>query len=223
MYAIDLGYYAYEAGLTHERQEAEFITTASNIGLTTASVLVPAVQTKDILTGIAGGITGVNAAYDDKVLLNKTIQLLQIQMRAARSQIALKIYAAMKLPATEYTLGMAMSDLEDYYRAGTMAGALIDVSNTVSGNANAANAAKNSYVVSYGFAADNTATVLQSYVYPSGMTNKPEPIAYANLTKLLSQLSPPVTDPLSRVLIMSNFASARTQLLSKARSAGYIK
>jgi len=223
MYAIDLSYFAYEANLTRERQEADFAAASSNIGLTAASVLVGPVQTKNILTGVAGSITGINQAYDDKVLLNKTMQVLQTQMRAERNRVATKLYKSMQLSATDYTLGMAMSDLEDYYRAGTVTGALIDVSNTVSDEANSAKAAKNSFTISHGFATDTLANSLQAYVYPKGMINPPDRTAYANLTKLLAQLSPPVQDPLSRILIEPGFASVRQQLLSKARAAGFVK
>jgi hypothetical protein len=163
MYAIDLNYFLGEADETHERQEAEFLAAAANIGLTSASVLTPAVSTKNILTGIAGGITGVNAAYGDKVLLNKTIQVLQSQMRAERARVAVKLYAGMKLPASQYGLGMALSDLEAYYRAGTITGALIDLSNSVGVDAVQAKLAKDSFVVDYGYAVDTTATSLRAF------------------------------------------------------------
>lgn len=223
MYAIDLNYFTYEANLTHERQEADFATASSTIALTAASVLVGPVQTKNILTGAAGAITGANQAYDDKVLLNKTMQVLQTQMRAERNRVAIKIYRSMQLSAASYTLGMAMSDVEDYYRAGTMTGALIDVSNTVSDEANSAKAAKYSFTISHGFATDTLATSLQAYVYPNGMVNPPNRTAYGNLTTILAQLSPPVQDPLSRVLIEPSFAGVRQQLQAKARAAGFIK
>jgi hypothetical protein len=223
MYAIDLNYFTYEANLTRERQEADFAAASSNIGLTAASVLVGPVQTKNILTGVAGSITGINQAYDDKVLLNKTMQVLQTQMRAERNRVATKIYKSMQLSAADYTLGMAMSDLEDYYRAGTVTGALIDVSNTVSDEANSAKAAKYSFTISHGFATDTLANTLQAYVYPKGMINPPDRTAYTNLTTLLAQLSPPVQDPLSRVLIEPGFAGVRQQLLAKARAAGFVK
>src|ERR1043165_3365531 len=53
MYAIDIQYTAYEAALTKERQGVGFGAALATIGLATASTLVPAVQTKDILTGTA--------------------------------------------------------------------------------------------------------------------------------------------------------------------------
>lgn len=217
MYAIDLNYFLGEADETHERQEADFLAAAANIGLTSASVLTPAVSTKNILTGIAGGITGVNAAYGDKVLLNKTIQVLQSQMRAERARVAVKLYAGMKLPASQYGLGMALSDLEAYYRAGTITGALIDLSNSVGVDAVQAKLAKDTFVVDYGYAVDTTATSLRAFIYPNGKYDQ------ANYKKIAALLPPDVTDPLSRILSMPQFASVRADLIKKARAAGYIK
>jgi hypothetical protein len=216
MYAVDLNYYAAEADETHERQEAEFAAAAANIGLTSASVLVPSVQTKNILTGIAGGITGANAAYDDKVLLSKTIRVLQNQMRAERARVAVKLFAGMKLPASGYGLGMALSDLEAYYRAGTITGALLDLTNTVSTEATQAKLEKDTFVVSYGYAVDDVAISLRAYVYPNG---KQDATAYKNIQALLPA---GVTDPLSQVLRLPHIAAVRTQLRQRAIAAGYI-
>jgi hypothetical protein len=223
MYVIDLYYSDYEGRLTRERQESDFAADSANIALTATSVLVGPVQTKDILTGVAGGITGINSAYGDKVLLSKTIQVLQIQMRAERNRIATKIYNAMQLSAAQYTLGMAMSDIEDYYRAGTVPGALIDVSNTVSNEAISAKAAKTVYTISSGFATDNAAMILQGYAYPNGLLNLPNTTNAKNLVNLLIAMSPPVSDPLSQVLTDPRFATVRQQLLANARSKGFIK
>lgn len=217
MYAIDLNYFLGEADETHERQEADFLAAAANIGLTSASVLTPAVSTKNILTGIAGGITGVNAAYGDKVLLNKTIQVLQGQMRAERARVAVKLYAGMRLPASQYGLGMALSDLEAYYRAGTITGALIDLSNSVGVDAVQAKLAKDTFVVDYGYAVDTTATSLRGFIYPNGKYNQ------GNYDKIAALLPPNVTDPLSRILSMPQFAPVRADLMKKAKAAGYIK
>ncbi|MBR0684424.1 hypothetical protein JQ594_00720 [Bradyrhizobium manausense] len=217
MYAIDLNYYLGEADETHERQAAEFLAAASNIGLTTASVLTPSIHTKDILTGIAGGITGVNAAYGDKVLLNKTIQVLQSQMRAERARVAVKIYASLKLPAAQYGLGMALSDLESYYRAGTITGALIDISNAVGVDAVQAKRAKDAFVVDYGYAVDTTATSLRAFIYPNGKFDQ------ANYKKIAALLPAGVTDPLSRILSMPKFAAVRADLVKQAIAKGYIK
>jgi hypothetical protein len=219
MYAIDLQYSEYEAALTHERQEADFATAAANIGLTSTSTLIASVQAKNILTSVAGGLTGVNAAYGDKVLLNRTIQVLENQMRGARAKIATKIIAGSKLSSRDYGLGMALSDLEEYYRAGTITGALIDVTDTVSKETTLQKDRKDSYVISYGFASDDAAKKLRAYWKPNGKLNAAH---RDNLIALLvGKLH--VTDPLSAVLDLPEFASVRVQLLQLAIEKGFIQ
>jgi hypothetical protein len=132
MYAIDVLYTKYESQLTHENQDVNFGATAVELGLTTAATLVPVAQTTRLLSGIATGVNGLDTAYNEKILLSKTIQNVQTQMRANRSEQAAIILANMKCDLNDYPLGLAMSDLESYYRAGTFTAGLIKLSDTVS-------------------------------------------------------------------------------------------
>jgi hypothetical protein len=107
--------------------------------------------------------------------------------------------------------------LEDYYRAGTITGALIDLSNSVGVDAVQAKLAKDTFVVGYGFAVDTTATSMRAFIHPNGKFDQ------ANYKKIAALLQHDVTDPLSRILSMPQFASVQADLMKKARSAGYIK
>jgi hypothetical protein len=131
MYAIDIQYTAYEAALTRERQGVGFGAAATTVGLTTASGLVSPVATKDILTGIAGFITGARAAYENDILFAHSVQWIQTQMRGRRADIAARILDGTKRSTDQYPLAAALSDLEAYYRAGTLTGGLIATSETV--------------------------------------------------------------------------------------------
>lgn len=142
MYIIDVEYNYYEARLTREMQDEGLLATATELGLTTAATLVPVVQTKTLLSALATGVTGLDKAYNEKELLTNTIQALQIQMRADRKKEAAVIFAKMFkdlsanarmiTPIAEYTLPMALSDVDAYYQAGTFSSALIGLSKTVS-------------------------------------------------------------------------------------------
>jgi hypothetical protein len=92
MYAIDIAYGQYELALTRERQNVGFLSTLTQLGLTTAGTLVGGEETKTILAATATGVTGAKEAYDKNVLL----------------------------------------DVEEYYRAGTITGALIGASEDAS-------------------------------------------------------------------------------------------
>lgn len=141
MYIADMEYHRYEARLTREIQDEGLLATAASLGLTTSATLLSPAGTKSILSGIATGVTGLDKGYNEKVLLSNTIQALQTQMRADRKTQAGTIYAKMfkdltsstrvVTPIIEYTLPMALSDLDTYYQAGTVSSALIGLSKTV--------------------------------------------------------------------------------------------
>jgi hypothetical protein len=128
MYAIDIAYSKYELDLTRERQNVGFLSTLTLLGLTTAGTLVGGAETKTILSATATGVTGTKEAYDKNVLVERTISVLQQQMRAQRKFVKVKIIERLRDPTSNYPLEFALSDVEEYYRAGTITGALIGAS-----------------------------------------------------------------------------------------------
>jgi hypothetical protein len=136
MRAIDTYYYAFEASLIRERQEVGFISSIISIGLSGAVPLVNAEATKNILGAASSGLQGATKAYSDEVLFQKTVQVLATQMRAHRDAVASNIIKKMNtFDLDAYPLSMALSDVDEYYAAGTIAGALIEIQKTVSAEA----------------------------------------------------------------------------------------
>jgi hypothetical protein len=135
MYAIDIQYTAYEAALTRESQNVGFGAAAATLGLTTASQLFTPVVTKNVLTGLAGFVTGTRAAYDNDVLLAHSVQWIQSQMRTQRSIVADRILRGMKASTIDYPLAAVLTDLEDYYRAETFTGGMLSTSETLGAEA----------------------------------------------------------------------------------------
>jgi hypothetical protein len=167
MYAIDIQYTAYEAGLTKENQAVAFGAAATTLALTTASGLVAPVSTKNLLTGVAGFVTGTRAAYDNDILLAHSIQWIQSQMRTQRSLIADRILRGLKAPTTDYPLAAAMSDLEDYYRAGTFTGGMLSTSDTLGAEAKFANLIKQDRI-EISFVATAAGKALQACIRKGG-------------------------------------------------------
>jgi len=131
MYAIDQNYTIYEKQLTHEAQETGLVASLVNLGLTGAGSVAPTAQVGKALSAAATGFTGASQAYDKDVLLAQSIQNLQTQMRADRNAKASIILTSMRCPVSSYNMGMVLSDLEEYYRAGTLPNALITITKTV--------------------------------------------------------------------------------------------
>jgi len=131
MYAIDLQYTEYEAALTHERQNAGFATLTAAEGLNTVGTLVGGAATKGILSGVAGFVTAEKGHYESEILLAKTVEIIDKQMRASRHDVATHILTKMEQSVIDYPLSGAFSDLEDYYRAGTLVSGVMEASTTV--------------------------------------------------------------------------------------------
>ncbi|MEO1748652.1 MAG: hypothetical protein AAFR27_08555, partial [Pseudomonadota bacterium] len=77
-------------------------------------------------------MSGSQAAYQRDVLLDQTLQATISQMRADRSTVKARIVGRYDANQLEYTLQMALSDLADYERAGTLSSALSSISGTAS-------------------------------------------------------------------------------------------
>lgn len=135
IYAIDVYYTAYEENLTREGEDQGFLAAVTNAALTGTAALIPVQQTTRILAGIAAGLTTADQAYNKQYLLSKTVQILQSQMRSDRADILTHIIARTGYDTTKYPLGMAMADLEQYYRAGTLSGAFISLGQTTNAKA----------------------------------------------------------------------------------------
>lgn len=139
-YAIDVQYSEYEAGVIHEAELTDFAAKAASIGLTQTASLIPVAHTARMLTQIATGVDSLDSAYNEKVLRAQLIQNILASMRIARYNQAAVIYANMKCNTTQYPLPMALSDLELYYRAGTVPTGLVKLTQTIAKAENIAQA-----------------------------------------------------------------------------------
>ncbi|WP_187970099.1 hypothetical protein [Aquibium microcysteis] len=168
---MDRAYTSYAASLANGERAGELIAAITNIGLTQTATLISAVETKDVLTGIASGLTGAKAAYSEKALVRNSIQLVLTQMDASRALIAGQINSKLALSDAAYPLPLAESDLEEYYRAGTLAGAIIRLQSTVSANQLAAESAKQT-VISYELGRGSGQAALRNAVTQGGRLNE---------------------------------------------------
>ena len=169
MRAADTYYYAFEASLIRERQELGFISSIITIGLSGAVPLVSAVDTKNILGAASAGLQGATKAYSDEVLFQKTVQVLATQMRARRDIIASEIIERLRtLDIDAYPLSMALGDVDEYYAAGTIAGALIEIQKTVSAESRSAENQKAQAIIRGTFGFDDSGRILTAYLVPGG-------------------------------------------------------
>ncbi|MGO7919435.1 hypothetical protein ACC755_09740 [Rhizobium ruizarguesonis] len=212
MYTLDVKYNRYESDLTKEMQRLGFGAAVTNIALTSVASQIASVQAKNVLSATAAGLTGVKAAYDKDVLLDRTVQIIQSQMRASRAEVAARIFTRLKLPADDYPLMMAWMDLQEYYKAGTLGSALIDAGEEAGDRSLAATSEKNMIVVKGASPRDPEVLTLRGFLYPDG--SKLDRKRYQYLYKALANQQ---HEPLFYIAGQGSEA-VRTQLLRCAAS-----
>jgi hypothetical protein len=171
MYVADVMYTEFEKGLTRERQEFGFITAATTQGLTTGSVLAASLSSAKILAGLAGAVNATRSIYDSELIIAKTLQILEAQMRSQRDIVAKRILERMDKSSITYPLSAALSDVEDYHRAGTLNSGLIKAAGEA-GVAAADAAAQRTAVLQGTFDPNETTQKeYQEYLMPGGVLN----------------------------------------------------
>jgi hypothetical protein len=209
MREVDSYYYAFEASLIRERQELGFVSSIVSLGLTGAIPLAASLGTKSALGAASTFVQGGTKAFSDEVLFQKTVQVLATQMRAHRALVASDIIKRMRsLDIDAYPLSMALGDLDEYYAAGTIAGALIEIQKTVGAASSSAEDAK-AATMDFTFLSNSSTLALQACLKKPGAGDR-----------LVSLLTPHSHRLLGSLQAGGGTEDQRVDLLTRARAAG---
>jgi hypothetical protein len=210
MYIVDIEYSTYEAALTSERQKFGFATSVVGQGLTTAGALVTPAGTTRILSGVAGAVNATRGFYDSELVIAKTLQIVIGQMRAQRDLIAQRILLRREESTITYPVSAALTDLEDYYLAGTFNTGLLKAAGEA-GEA-ARNASQQRTLVTQGsFSPDDSTRRLVAWAAPNGTEN---PARMAILRECLAALGYPARP--GNYISSSAFAGVRALMIQCA-------
>ncbi|MCX5890946.1 MAG: hypothetical protein NTY36_16085 [Deltaproteobacteria bacterium] len=121
---MNLRYLKFIRNLTSERQLLDSATAITAMGLGLAGSMVPLAQTTKILASVSAGVAGTKEVIDKNYYFEKTIPALVAQMNAERQKALTPILEGMQKDIKQYPLGKAVVDLNNYYIAGTFAGAI---------------------------------------------------------------------------------------------------
>jgi hypothetical protein len=169
MYIIDVQYSEYEASLTRDRQLFGFGTSTAGQALTIGSTLAASQSSARVLSGLAGGVGALRGIYDTELIIAKSLQILQGQMRAQRDVVGTRLEERMGWTLQAYPLSAALADLEDYYRAGTLNTGLINAARDSGENAIRAGEIRgNAIIVRTGVFAPNEPTLQALRAFLSG-------------------------------------------------------
>lgn len=128
--AIDLHFSIFEQAVARENVIGNVGVDWAVLGLGGATALAPLSATKSILGAISGGITGAKGSVDKNVFYNKTMPVLLAKMESLRKEVLVRIREGLTQSTSDYPLTQALIDLDDYYKAGTIPGAIIGIAVT---------------------------------------------------------------------------------------------
>jgi hypothetical protein len=144
IWLVDASYDSYEAKFFSGQAYVATAVDFSTMGLNAASAVTGTAALKSVLSVIAGGITGSNASYQKNFFDQQTREVVVGVMRSARLTQLAVIETGMASNSDAYTLQQGLLDVSEYYRAGTVIGALETISNSSSAaSATARQAIKN--------------------------------------------------------------------------------
>jgi hypothetical protein len=122
--AINLRYMQFVRESTSEKQLVDSATDIFIMSLGIAGASFADVTAKTILSAASAGTAGAKATIDKNYYMDKTITALIATMNARRAEALVPILTGTGKPLSEYTFEQAVTDLHNYYFAGTYFGAI---------------------------------------------------------------------------------------------------
>ena len=126
--AIDLNFNQFAQNISAENKKLNIGTDATVLLLGAAGAVSTVTSTQAILAATSATVTGVKSSIDKNAYFDATLAALLTQMQANRKKVLVSIYSGMSMEVKSYPLMRALVDLEDYFQAGTIIGAVNEIS-----------------------------------------------------------------------------------------------
>jgi len=137
---IEMSYSKFEMSLTTQRAGFETGADAVQLGISAAATVVGASEVKDLLNASLTAFQGTRTSFDKNFFQQKTTESIISQMRATRkTKQAQLITNLAKRDAASYPWDAVWIDLIDFYYAGTVPSALVEISGAAGAKAVVAN------------------------------------------------------------------------------------
>lgn len=121
---MNIRYIQFIRKATSDKQLLDSAAEITVIGLNIAGVSFASAATKTALAGVAAGVSGAKATIDKNYYFEKSIPALIAAMNAQRKKTLIPILRGVKEDIRSYPLEQAVTDLHNYYFAGTFISAI---------------------------------------------------------------------------------------------------
>lgn len=126
--AIDLHFNAFQKELFKGGVTGNIAVDWAVLALSATGAVAGTAATKAALAAASGGLVGAKGSFDKNAYFEKTMPVILSRMIAERKKVLATIREGMAGDSIEeYPLHRALIDVEDYYSAGTLPGAIMAV------------------------------------------------------------------------------------------------
>jgi hypothetical protein len=133
---IEMSYSKFEMSLTTQRAGFETGSDAVQLGISAAATVVGAAEVKDLLNASLTAFQGTRTSFDKNFFQQKTTESIISQMRATRkTKQAQLITSLAQRDAASYPWDAVWMDLIDFYYAGTVPSALVEIASNAGSKA----------------------------------------------------------------------------------------
>jgi hypothetical protein len=125
---MNIRYIQFIRSLTSEKQLLDTAAALLTLSLNIAGASIAAASTKTVLAALSAGVIGSKEAVEKNYFFDKTIPALVAQMNAERKKALFPLLSGIRTKnLDEYPFAQAVTELNDYYFAGTFAGAILGI------------------------------------------------------------------------------------------------
>lgn len=128
LFIINHNYNLYEGNLLAGRAKSDFYVGTARTAFETGATLIDSTGVKTVLSALATFTGNTQTLSQEAFYYEQTGPALISAMRADRKNANVAIIAGLKADYKNYPITAAMADLDNYFRAGTMASAVTALS-----------------------------------------------------------------------------------------------
>src|ERR1041384_230764 len=124
---IDDAYNQFESDLFLGRDKGNFAADFTELSGGAVTGITSGERVKSILAIALPGFKGARKSFDVNFFREKTTEVVALKMRASRAKVLQTIHQGMGLQADEYSLAAALDDVINYYQAGSINNAFLEL------------------------------------------------------------------------------------------------
>ena len=172
IFVIDINYNDFARSLNTEQKAFSIGSDIAVLSLAGAGSLAKSSRTQARFAAWTAGVLGARSAIDKEIYFDKTLPAIIAQMDASRRTSLAALFLGLAQSDSGYSLLQAKADLENYYIAGTLPGALASITKEAGKQAAAADQ-KIERISDAKYAYTDESKRLRTYWKPDGTTVDP--------------------------------------------------